>query len=602
MLSLQQMSVMGAVMIAVIALLRGLLREKLPKRTFVLLWGLVILRLLLPFALPSGWSIYTAAERGRQAGRGAYTGTASDTEQDGAEITMPEKPDAGQTIATPDVQPTQENTSVVAAKHTADIRFVVWLVGTVCMSCFFAGSYLRYRWIFKTSTPVQNPFVSHWRKTYGIRRTVQVRCTDRIQSPMAEGIFKPLILVPAGMDFSDERRMSYIFLHEYTHIRCGDTVLKKALALALCIHWFNPFVWLMLYWCNRDIELACDEQVVWHFGPASRSDYANMLVELAEHRSSLFTVYNHFGKQAIEERVVSIMKNQKRSAVGVVIAAVLVVGVAGTLATTADMQDDTGTETVSETTEMSSEEPVTDEAQEQTETALQQEDTLTGEQETEDAFERFYDELKSQLLQEIALGNVEFLETRTLMEQVDVGALSGTMELDCYEGDYYICRYMVEDQEIWSMELDFVRMSEKGIYLVRENGINYLLVNVPYQIQGSGNYRYQMFTFDASGKKVLYDERQCDFDYNGNAAGRRSTLLAGDVEAYEQRLQGYLKKSTLLVEARDHRMNFEVDLSDSCRLFEASMPLVNEEVYEELGLGADDLHGQLEKIEAYYAK
>ena len=54
----------------------------------------------------------------------------------------------------------------------------------------------------------------------------------------------------------------YILTHELVHIRSLDCLRKWLLTSALCVHWFNPLVWLMVYTANRDLELACDETVL----------------------------------------------------------------------------------------------------------------------------------------------------------------------------------------------------------------------------------------------------------------------------------------------------------------------------------------------------
>ena len=79
------------------------------------------------------------------------------------------------------------------------------------------------------------------------------------------------------MDWKNEKQLQYVLSHEYVHIYRYDTVTKLIATLALCIHWFNPFVWVMYILFNRDIELACDESVIRQFGEKSKSAYSLML-------------------------------------------------------------------------------------------------------------------------------------------------------------------------------------------------------------------------------------------------------------------------------------------------------------------------------------
>lgn len=104
-------------------------------------------------------------------------------------------------------------------------------------------------------------------------------------------------------------------------------------AAVVCIHWFNPLVWSMYLLANRDIELSCDEAVVRIFGVAERSSYAFTLIELQERKAQFAPLTNHFSKNTIEERMVSIMKTRKVTLLSVAAAFAVVAGTAAVFAT-----------------------------------------------------------------------------------------------------------------------------------------------------------------------------------------------------------------------------------------------------------------------------
>ena len=149
------------------------------------------------------------------------------------------------------------------------------------------------------------------------------------------GIFRPVILLPKKMDWKNEKQLQYVLSHEYVHICRYDTVTKLVAALALCIHWFNPFVWVMYLLFNRDIELACDESVIRQLGEKSKSAYSLMLIDMEAAKSGLLPFCNSFSKNAIEERITAVMKTKKNSLFAICIAAVLIVGVTTAFATSA---------------------------------------------------------------------------------------------------------------------------------------------------------------------------------------------------------------------------------------------------------------------------
>ena len=111
------------------------------------------------------------------------------------------------------------------------------------------------------------------------------------------------------------------------HIRYFDAAVKLLMAAALCIHWFNPCVYLMYIFFNRDLELACDEAVVRRFGEEEKSAYAMALIEMEEEKSGLLPLGNSFSKNAIEERIGAIMKIKKISPLVHGLSAALVCGI-----------------------------------------------------------------------------------------------------------------------------------------------------------------------------------------------------------------------------------------------------------------------------------
>ena len=314
-----QMSFSGAVFITAVVIIRGAAIHKLPKKTFLVLWELVMLRLLIPFSIPSMFSIYTLV-----------THSISST-------TLPE---AGTDYSIPTMQglfvTTQGAEQPPAdASPSISMWFMVWCAGILLTALFFVISYLRCLIEFRTALPVRNHYIEKWLAERPLKRTILVRQSDRISAPLTYGIFRPVILMPKKMDWKNEKQLQYVLSHEYVHICRYDTATKLIATLALCIHWFNPFVWVMYTLFNRDIELACDESVIRQFGEKSKSAYSLMLINMEATKSGLLPFCNNFSKNAIEERITAVMKTKKTSLFAICIAAALIVGVTTTFATSA---------------------------------------------------------------------------------------------------------------------------------------------------------------------------------------------------------------------------------------------------------------------------
>ncbi len=305
-MSLLQMSIYGAILILAVVVIRAAAINRLPKKTFLVLWGLVLIRLLIPFSIPSVFSVYSLI------GQNTAVSHLRQTTVSYFAPVIQGKP----LVLTGEISDT-------SAVHVS-LWFVIWLVGMLLCAAFFTISYLRCRFEFSTSLPIQSDFVKKWLDEHKLMRPVSIRQSDRISTPLTYGILKPVILIPQTTDWKNTRQLQYIFLHEYVHICHFDTVTKLISTLALCIHWFNPFVWVMYILYNRDIELACDERVIQLFGETSKKDYSLMLIDMEAKKSGIEPFCNNFSKNAIEERITAIM-NIKKTTIGLMTGSLILV-------------------------------------------------------------------------------------------------------------------------------------------------------------------------------------------------------------------------------------------------------------------------------------
>jgi beta-lactamase regulating signal transducer with metallopeptidase domain len=309
------MSISGALIILAATLARLVALNRLPKRTFLFLWGLALIRLLLPFSLHFGASIFnlqSLSEKSLEFGG-----------------SLPQALEGASLPAAEFISQSLQTKEGIPAVPLA----LAWLIGFIISFSFFAWSYIKCRLDFMTSLPAENEFVNEWVKKQKFRRKVTARVTDRITSPLTYGIIKPVILLPKSLNWSDENQLSFILMHEARHIKRLDSLLKLIGAAALCIHWFNPLVWIMRIMLNRDIEIAVDEDVVKSFGTEMRSSYALALIGMEEKRNRFALVSNGIGEYAIEERIDAIMKARKTTLVGIILAILLVAATGALFAT-----------------------------------------------------------------------------------------------------------------------------------------------------------------------------------------------------------------------------------------------------------------------------
>lgn len=322
--NLIQMSFYGAIMILAIIFVRAFAINKLPKKVFVLLWKVVLLRLLIPFSIPSMLSAYSFVRKNRPIQNAL------------AEIptaTVISQVTEGQLNTNVGVVPSVQNDI-----SAVSVWSVLWIAGMILCAVYFAVSYLCCLFEFRTSLPVRNEFAAQWMEEHRLRRSIQIRQSDRISAPLTYGILKPVILMPQKTDWENRQQLQYIFLHEFVHICRFDMLWKMIAALALCIHWFNPLVWIMYLLFNRDIELSCDESVVRQFGRNAKAAYARTLITMEEKKSGLTPLCNNFSKNAIEERITAIMKIKKITIGTFIISAAVILAIVILFATSGDKE------------------------------------------------------------------------------------------------------------------------------------------------------------------------------------------------------------------------------------------------------------------------
>lgn len=306
-----EMTVSGAFIIMVIVLIRALAINRLPKRTFLFLWGAALLRLLVPFTVSSRISIYTFLNRLKPAEKGT------------------------EPVYLPGTEMTEPAASI-------SVITILWLGGFLLCALLFLAAYIISFWKLRGAVPVSSAALDTWTEKQGLRRPLQIRHTSRIASPLTYGVFRPVILLPEEMELQKQEELRYILTHEMVHIRRFDALTKVILAAAVCLHWFNPLVWVLYILANRDLEISCDEAVLRILGQGEKCTYARVLVGMEEQKQGIFVLASHFSKNALEERIIAVLKSTKISRAGLLAYAALFLAAVMVFSTSALAANDAG--------------------------------------------------------------------------------------------------------------------------------------------------------------------------------------------------------------------------------------------------------------------
>lgn len=294
-----QMSLWASVVIFATIVIRSLALYKVPKNTFLVLWGLALLRLLVPFSIEINLP-----------------------------FDIPDMPVVNQFNAMQNIN--IQNAPVPKTGLVTDTNSIPWVLlfwggVAICIALYFVVSHMRYRSAYRLAVPTKNEFINDWLQENKLKwRTVKIKISADISAPLTYGLFFPVILIPKTTNLQNKEQLEYILTHEAVHIRHFDTIWKWLLMIAACVHWFNPLVWVMYVLANRDLEITCDEKVVRCLGEKSKAPYALTLIVLAEEQTKIMPLSNAFAKNAVEERVNTILKTKKITMLGMAVAVIAI--------------------------------------------------------------------------------------------------------------------------------------------------------------------------------------------------------------------------------------------------------------------------------------
>lgn len=258
------MSLTGSAVILCVMAVR-LLLKRAPKIFSYALWAVVLFRLLCPVSLPSPVSVLELL----QPQVTETTGAASHVSYFPSEV-VPAAPQqalirASQNVPQPEAPVTAASKPSGGPLPALTVAGCIWLAGVAAMAAYSLIGYLRLRWRLVGAVPYRE----------------NICLADHMDSPFVMGILRPRIYLPSSLPVEEQR---YIIAHEQHHIHRGDHIVKLLAYGALCLHWFNPLVWMAFILAGKDMEMSCDEAVIRKLGGYIRADYSASLLRLSTGR------------------------------------------------------------------------------------------------------------------------------------------------------------------------------------------------------------------------------------------------------------------------------------------------------------------------------
>lgn len=283
------MSLTACVVILAVVFFRLLLRRRARIFSYVL-WIAVLFRLLCPVSIPGPGSLLGVLQSGTNVqGRMEYV-TQDIGLQAQPEVKLSELGGGdGIGVKLPEASP---ETSVNPVQIWLFVGSCIWVVGLAVMGCYTLVSCVKLRERLKNA----------WHERGRIYRFAGEG------TPFVAGIFRTRIYLPESLTEEEER---FVLRHEETHVRRHDPLWRLLAWAALCVHWFNPLVWLAFFLSERDMEMACDEAVIRELGSGVKKAYTTSLLTMAAgHRRAVGTPIA-FGEHDTGSRIRNVLRYRK---------------------------------------------------------------------------------------------------------------------------------------------------------------------------------------------------------------------------------------------------------------------------------------------------
>ena len=313
--------VTSSILLAVFLLLRGTVFRTLSPRVRYALWGVVLLRLLVPFQIPSLSLPAAAADLAPELS------------------TISERPIFPNTILVRPINPSvsldeedqadlPHSASTIESNLSEYYHFggptlsegvqVVWTAGAGVVLLAVLAANLRFAQKLRQS---RRPL-----PTAGC--PLPVYEAEELSSPCLCGVLRPAVyLTPEAAEDGTVR--THVLSHELTHFQHRDHIWSLLRCLALALHWYNPLVWAAVILSKRDGELACDEGTIRQLGEGERIPYGRTLIGLVARRSGAGGVLSCSttmtgGKKTVQRRIAQLVKQPETKKTALFLAAAAV--------------------------------------------------------------------------------------------------------------------------------------------------------------------------------------------------------------------------------------------------------------------------------------
>ena len=298
-LQLLEMSLLASFIVLAVMFLRLILR-KVPKWIFVVMWGIVLIRLICPFSIESPVGLMPNSESIQ-----IDSGTENTIKIPYLSLPNNENIHNNQSVNNSIVQHKASNDAEVYSHQIkwVNIASVIWISGASMLLIYMIVTYVGIKRKVRTAVALKD----------------NIYQSENVDSPFVLGIIKPKIYLPFKLN---EQDVENVVAHEKAHIKRKDYLWKPIGFVVLAVHWFNPLIWISYILLCRDIEAACDEKVIKDYTVEQKVDYSQALLSCSVKNKRISACPLAFGEGSVKKRVKSVL-NYKKPAFWVIVVAII---------------------------------------------------------------------------------------------------------------------------------------------------------------------------------------------------------------------------------------------------------------------------------------
>lgn len=281
---------MASVLVVLVLLLKYGFRERLTAVWHYVLWLLVLIRLILPWAPATSISVYNLFSLEKQV---VFQVEPAVENVSPSILPANTSPGNGETfgVAPGVTKPGQGLGSAENSPVGFKALALIWLLGVIALATHtFAVNRRFARRIQAASGDLDHVILQAFascKRKMGVRADIPLVMTSQVQSPTLFGLLRPRILLPLNVtETLTVEQLSHVFLHELAHFKRRDVAVNWLMHLLLVLHWFNPLLWYAFYRMRQDQELACDASVLSRMNPGEAREYGYTVLRVLESLSA----------------------------------------------------------------------------------------------------------------------------------------------------------------------------------------------------------------------------------------------------------------------------------------------------------------------------